>query len=93
MTAIDAVGDDDAQQAVDMWTELADAFGEISESVTNAEVKSAAAQVHTDISAVRDSLQKIYIDGDMSAEALSEFTDVNTAWSESYTALLELCTP
>ena len=81
----------DAQAAVDAWTSLTDAFGEISETVTNADVKSAAEAVHTDTTDLRDAMQKVYVEQDLSA--MNDYTAATERFSTSYTALINLCAP
>ena len=81
----------DAQNAVDSWTALVDAFGEISGSVTNEEVAAAATTVYEDTTRFRDSLQKVYVEGDMTL--MDEYIESSQDWSASYTALMELCSP
>lgn len=80
---------DDPQSAVDAWTELADAYATAKDQITNVEVKDAATAAYEDVAAVRDLLQKLYVDGDTSV--LSEYTTAVTDMQESLTALNELC--
>lgn len=77
------------QEVVDMWTKLVDALGSIADSTSNEEVKNAAAAAHTDFAALRDAMQRVYVDGDMSA--MDDYTAATTAIQSSYPALLELC--
>ena len=81
----------DPQNAVDSWTALTDSFGEISAKVTNAEMVEASTAVYDDLSALRDEMQKVYVDGDTSA--MSEYLTATQNWSTSYQTLLDLCTP
>lgn len=89
MSQIANAGTSDPQAAVDSWTVLANAFGEFGDSVSNAEVKTVATDLHEDITAVRDAMQKVYVEGDMGA--MSEFTTATTEFQTSYTQLTELC--
>lgn len=89
MAELASVSTTDAQTAVDTWTALVDAFGKFSESVTNPEVKTLATQVHQDITALRDAMQKVFVDNDMGA--MSDYTTAVTDWQASYTKLMELC--
>lgn len=77
------------QNAVDAWSTLVDAFAEFQDSVSNPEVKAAATAVHADVAAVRDALEKVYIQEDLSA--MNEFTQATTNMQTSYTALTTLC--
>ena len=81
----------DAQATVDSYTALVDAFADISSSVTNAEIKAAATTVYEDVTSFRDSLQKVYVEGDYSA--MGEYTRAAQDFSASYSALLQLCGP
>lgn len=82
-------GTSDPQTAVDVWTDLASGFETIAAEVQNAEVKAAATTAHADIAAVRDAMQKVFVDGDMGA--MDEYTAAAESMNESYTALLEFC--
>lgn len=82
-------GTSDPQTAVDVWTDLANGFEAIADEVQNAEVKAAATTAHEDIAAVRDAMQKVYVENDMGA--MDEYTAATEEMNESYTALMELC--
>lgn len=84
-----ADGSADPQEVVDAYTALADALGEIAASSSSPEVEAAAAAAQVDMTAVRDALQKVYVENDMSA--LGDLTAATTAMQESYQALLGLC--
>ncbi|GAA2005650.1 hypothetical protein [Microbacterium ulmi] len=79
----------DPQAAVDAWTALVDAYQEVADTVTNAEVKAAATTAKDDLAAVRDAIAKIYVDGDTAA--LSDLTTATTDMQTSLTALSTLC--
>lgn len=79
----------DPQTAVDAWTGLANGFETIVNNAQNADVKVAATAAHTDIAAVRDAIQKVFVGKDMGA--MSEFTAAITNMNKSYTALMKLC--
>ena len=79
----------DPQAAVDSWTALVDAYQKVADTVTNAEVKAAATTATTDLTAVRDALSKIYVDGDTGA--LGDLTTATTNMQTSLTALNKLC--
>lgn len=81
----------DAQNAVDSWTALTDAFGDISNDVTNPEMKAASTAVYNDLSALRDAMQKVYVEEDMTA--MGDYMTATQNWSTSYSALMDLCTP
>jgi len=79
----------DPQAAVDAWTALVEAYEDFAASLTNAEVKAAAADVARDTGAVRDVIAVIYVDGDTGA--IAELTTATTDMQESLTALTTLC--
>jgi hypothetical protein len=79
----------DPQTAVNVWTDLANGFETIAADAQNAEVKTAATAAHADIAAVRDAMQKVFVDQDMGA--MGEYTTATENMNTSYTALLELC--
>lgn len=77
------------QEVVDMYSDLANAIGKIADTTSTPEVKAAASAAHTDFTALRDAMQKVYVEGDMSS--MGEYATAASAVQESYTALLELC--
>ena len=79
----------DPQAAVDSWTALVDAYQKVADTVTNADVMAAATTATTDLTAVRDALSKIYVDGDTGA--LGDLTTATTNMQTSLTALNKLC--
>lgn len=79
------------QEVVDMWTLLVEALGKISETATVQEVKEAAAVAYTDFAALRDAMQKVYVEGDFAA--MSDYLSATQAIEDSYPALLALCSP
>lgn len=79
------------QEAVDMWTALVDALGRVADSTSDQEVKDAAAAAHADFAALRDAMQKVYVEGDMSA--MGDYAAASAAIQSSYSALLDLCSP
>ncbi|NLE96691.1 MAG: hypothetical protein GX596_01710 [Propionibacterium sp.] len=90
MSELASVATSEPQAAVDAWTEMVNAFRSVADSVTNDEVKQAVTVVHDDIADVRDGLQLIFVDGDMSA--MQEYTVDVEEFQTSYTELMELCT-
>lgn len=80
----------DAQSAVDSWSTLVDAYRAVAETVVNPEVKAAATALQGDLTALRDAMQKVYVEQDMGA--MSEFMDATAAWEISQTDLQTLCT-
>lgn len=89
MAKIASISANDAQSAVDVWSELVDAFRTVSETVANPEVKDAAGLVYKDLAALRDAMQKVYVDGDI--DAMTDFSKATSQWQSSYTALNKLC--
>jgi len=89
LSEIASVGLGDPQAAVDSWSTLVEAYRSVVDTVTNPEVKAAAATVRDDLTTLRDAMQKVYVDQDMGA--LSEFTDATSAWQASQNELLNLC--
>lgn len=89
MAELAEVESGDPQTVVDTWTALVDAFDSISGTVTNAEVLAAASAVHEDITTLRDAMQTVYVDEDLSA--MSDYVAAATSWQESYSALMTLC--
>ncbi len=87
--AASAATSSNPQSAVDAWTALVDAFGEIKDSATNAELKDAVTLAHKDLASVRDLLKKLYVDKDLSA--MSDYTKATADMQASYTALMKLC--
>jgi len=79
------------QEAVDMWSALVTALDSVANSSSNPEVKAAATAAHADFAALRDAMQKVYVDGDMSA--MGDYATAAAAIQESYQALLNLCAP
>lgn len=79
----------DPQTAVNAWTDLANGFETIAADAQNAEVKAAATTAHADIASVRDAMQKVFVDQDMST--MGDYTAATENMRKSYTALLELC--
>lgn len=79
----------DPQSAVDSWTALVDAYQELTDTVTNSEVKAAATTATTDLTAVRDALSKIYLDGDTGA--MGDLTTATSDMQKSLTSLTTLC--
>ncbi len=84
-----ATASTDPQAAVDAWTALVDAYQKVADSVTNGEVKAATATVTTDLTAVRDALSKIYLNGDTGA--MTDLTTASGNMQTSLTALTKLC--
>jgi len=82
-------GGSDMQATVDMYTELADALGEIAETTSLPGLKDAAHAAQDDFTAIRDGLKSFYVDGDMSG--LSKLTDAMLSMQTSYLAVLEHC--
>lgn len=91
MAEIASGGETSRQDAVDMWTALVDALGSVADSASDQEVRDAAAAAQADFASLRDAMQKVYVDGDLSA--MGEFTAASTAIQRSYAALLDLCAP
>jgi len=89
MQKIATIGSDDPQSAVDSWTALVNAFQKFAKSAANPKVKAAATRVYKDIRALRDAMQKLYVEEDLTA--MTDFTKANTAFQTSYTALNKLC--
>lgn len=77
------------QSAVDAWTALVDAYQEVADTVTNADVKAATIAATTDLTVVRDAIKKVYVDGDTAA--IAEMTTASTNMQTSLTALTTLC--
>lgn len=84
-----ATAGSDPQAAVGSWTALVDAYQKVADTVTNIDVKAAAATATTDLTAVRDALSKIYVDGDMGA--MGDLTTASGDMQTSLTALTTLC--
>ena len=89
MAAITADDTVSAQETVDAWTALVDAIGSVAGSATDAGFQAAAETAHTDIAALRDLMQKVYVDGDLSAAG--EFATATQTFQTSYSALLAYC--
>lgn len=79
------------QEVVDMWTEMVDVVGTISETAMSQDVKDAAAATQTDFAALRDAMQKVYVEGGLSA--MGDYVRAATRIQDSYSALLALCSP
>lgn len=79
----------DPQSVVDGYSALAKALGAIAESAADAEMKAAASTAQADMTAVRDGLQKVYVEGDVSS--IGELTTATAAMQTSYQALLAFC--
>lgn len=84
-----ASGDADPQAAVDGWTALVDALGSVAQSASDQEVKQAATIAQTDFAALRDAMQQVHVNGDLTA--MGAFTSANETAQASYTALLQTC--
>ncbi|MHA3682730.1 hypothetical protein ACXR2W_00510 [Leucobacter sp. HY1908] len=79
----------DPQAAVAVWTDLTNGFETIAAEAQNDEVKAAATTVHTDVAAMRDAVQKVFVNNDVSL--MAEYTAAAEAMGKSYSALLTLC--
>ena len=89
MMGIVADGKLPPQDVVDMWTSLVDALGKVANTASNPEVKTAAAVAHSDFAALRDAMQRVYVEGDITA--MGDYAAAVSAIETSYTALLALC--
>jgi hypothetical protein len=89
MSEIASIATTDPQSAVDTWSALVEAYESVAGTVTNAEVKAAASAVRDDLASLRDAMQKVYVELDMSA--MSEFTDATAEWQDSQTNLQTIC--
>lgn len=79
----------DPQTVVDLYTALADGLGSIADSTSSPEMKAAAKVAQTDMLAVRDGVEQVYVHGEISGVA--ELTSATAAMQKSYQALLSFC--
>lgn len=84
-----AAAQSDPQGTVDKFSALVDAIGEATDSISNEEVKAAMADFHEDYAALRDVLQKVLVEQDMSAA--SEMGTLGTDLQESALAFGKVC--
>jgi hypothetical protein len=84
-----AAAQSDPQGTVEEFTAIVDAIGEATESVSNADVKSAMTAFHEDYASLRDVLQKVLVEQDVNAA--SEMGTLGTDLQESALAIGELC--
>ncbi|MBB1482765.1 hypothetical protein H5392_02675 [Tessaracoccus sp. MC1865] len=87
---IASVGTADPQVAVDTWTKLVEAYRTAADIVVNPEVKAAASAVQEDATKMRDAIQKVYVDQDMSE--MGDVTEATTEFGASMAELQALCT-
>ncbi len=81
----------DMQTTIDLYTELAHALGGIADSTSDTEFKAAAQAAQADFTAIRDGMQRYYVDGDISG--LTDLMTATASMQTSYPALLAFCSP
>lgn len=79
------------QEVVDMWSELVTALDSVATSASDQNVKDAAAQARDDFAALRDVMQKVYVEGDLSAAG--DYAAAASGIQSSYSELLARCSP
>lgn len=89
MPSLETAVASDPQVSIDAFTVAVDGIGEAADSVTNAEVKTAATALHADYVSMRDLMTKVLVEQDMSVN--EELNTVTTDLTTSAQALATLC--
>lgn len=89
LSALAADESSDPEDIVEMYSALADALTEVSETASDATLAAQAQVAADDANALVEATQKVYVEEDFNA--MEEYTTATTDFMESYQELMALC--